>query len=263
MRIALAIEYDGSGYYGWQHQPGVPTVQASVERALSQIADHPVRLHCAGRTDTGVHATKQVVHFDTTAKRCLRAWVQGTNSHLANDISVHWASIVVEDFHARFSATGRRYCYLIDNRSTRPALYHRHITWYYQPLDHKRMQAAANWLLGEHDFSAFRASQCQSSSPVRRVSAIQIQRREHLLTIDVTANAFLHHMVRNLAGVLMAVGAGKQAVAWVRQLLTARDRCLAGITAPANGLYLVNVLYPENYGLDNRAIIPLLGALTK
>jgi tRNA pseudouridine38-40 synthase len=255
MRIALGIEYDGSGFAGWQLQEGeVRTVQGSVEHALSQVADQPVRVVCAGRTDAGVHATMQVVHFDTDADRSMRSWVYGANANLPKGVSVQWVRFVAADFHARFSALRRRYRYVILNREVRPTFLAWRVAWEYRPLNEAQMREAAQSLLGEHDFSAYRAVACQAKSPVRILYELNVTRDRDLVILDLEANAFLHHMVRNIAGVLMDIGAGKRQAAWAREVLRARDRRLGGITAPPHGLYLTGVLYPERFG------IPLLSS---
>ncbi len=251
MKIALAVEYDGSAYCGWQVQEDVPTVEACLTEAVSKVADHPVKLHCAGRTDTGVHASGQVVHFTTAARRELHAWVLGVNVNLPEDISVLWARPVREDFHARFSATGRVYRYLILNRLARPALLKRRITWQYQHLDEVRMRAGAQFLIGEHDFSSYRASGCQAKSPVREIRRLEVGRQGARVMIEVEANAFLHHMVRNIAGVLMAIGMGRAEPEWAGEVLAARDRALGGVTAAPDGLYLLGVQYPRDFGLPD------------
>jgi len=249
MRIAMGIEYDGTNYVGWQWQDNGVSVQALVESALAKVADHRVRVTCAGRTDTGVHALGQVVHFDTTVERAERAWVFGTNTHLPKDVAAIWAKPVDNNFHARFSATQRHYRYVIFNRPVRPTFLAFRVAWEYRPLDANRMADAAQFLLGEHDFSAYRAAACQSKSPTRRIDSITVKRQEDIITIDIVANAFLHHMVRNIAGVLMAIGCGAQPLDWTRQVLESQDRAQAGITAPAHGLYLVDVNYSPNYAL--------------
>lgn len=249
MRIALGIEYDGSRYHGWQLQDGVTTVQACVEAALSRVADEPVRVVCAGRTDTGVHAAAQVVHFDTGAERTERSWVFGANANLPKDISVLWARPVPETFHARFKAERRRYRYVIFNRAVRPTFLQHRVSWEYRPLEAQRMAEAAVHLVGEHDFSSYRALACQAHSPVRTLYRLDVSREGELVLLDLEANGFLHHMVRNIAGVLMSIGAGEQPMAWSREVLEHRDRSLGGVTAPPFGLYLTGVDYPVEYAL--------------
>jgi len=250
MRIALGIEYDGSEFCGWQLQKdAVRTVQGAVEQALSKVANHELRVTCAGRTDTGVHATEQVIHFDTDAVRDERAWVYGANANLPKDVVVLWARPVTEDFHARFSAERRAYRYVIFTREVRPTFLAYRVTWHYRPLDIERMQAAGNFLLGEHDFSSYRAVACQAKSPVRTLHKLEVSRQGPFIFIDVEANAFLHHMVRNIAGVLMAIGEGEKPVEWSREVLLAKDRTLGGVTAPPYGLYLTKVGYPEKYAI--------------
>lgn len=250
MRIALGIEYDGSAYQGWQAQKhSVQTVQTRLEHALGKVADHEVRVICAGRTDTGVHGSGQVVHFDTGARREERSWILGTNANLPKDIAVLWAREVDEDFHARFSAKRRSYRYVIYERSVRPTFLARRVSWTYRQLDERRMQEAASHLLGEHDFSSYRALACQAKSPVRTLYRLDVSRQGDFIFLDVQANGFLHHMVRNLAGVLMSIGAGEQEPIWAREVLEHRDRTRGGITAPSAGLYLTAVEYDPKYGL--------------
>lgn len=249
MRIALGVEYDGSGFCGWQSQVGVRTVQDCVEEALGRVAAHPVRVICAGRTDTGVHALDQVVHFDTGAAREPSAWVFGANAHLPKDVAVRWAAPVDADFHARFSARRRHYRYIIVDSRTRPALLRGRVCWSFRPLDEGRMQAAAEHLRGEHDFSSFRSYACQAHDPVRTIERLDVVRDGSLLTLDVVANAFLHHMVRNLAGVLLDIGSGRRPIEWALDVLEAQDRVRGGVTAPPDGLYLHRVDYPEYPGL--------------
>ncbi len=256
MRIACAVEYNGAGFHGWQQQPHARSVQAEVEAALSRVADHPVQVVCAGRTDSGVHATWQIIHFDSEAVRRERSWVLGTNANLPSDVRLLWARAVAEDFHARFSARQRSYRYIILNREIRSARLHRQVTWQYRPLACERMQAGARHLLGEHDFSSFRALACQAHSPVRTIHRLDIRRSGEYLYLDVTANAFLHHMVRNIAGVLMAVGSGQQEPDWVQTVLERRDRARGGVTAAADGLYLVGVRYPERFGIEPLGVVP-------
>jgi tRNA pseudouridine38-40 synthase len=248
-RIALGVEYDGTAFCGWQVQPRVRTVQETLEAALSRVADHPVRLQCAGRTDAGVHALEQVVHFDTTATRTERAWVLGSNVNLPGDCAVSWAQPVQRDFHARFSACARHYRYRILTRPTRSALERDRALWVHRPLDLGRMQEAAVALVGEHDFSSFRALGCQAKSPVRRVHYLELEAAAGGIELSVGANGFLHHMVRNIVGVLLAIGRCEAAVDWTQELLAVRDRTRGGVTAPPQGLYFVRVDYPAEFGL--------------
>lgn len=249
-RVAIAFEYDGRGFHGWQLQKsGVRSVESELARAVSRVADHPVDLVCAGRTDARVHASFQVAHFDTPSVRNLRSWVMGMNTALPDDIAVHWAGNGVADFHARFSAVYRRYRYVILNRPVRPGIQRGQVSWTFRPLDVASMHRAAQVLVGEHDFSSFRAAGCQSRTPVRYLERISVTRKGDYVVIDVQANAFLHHMVRNIAGALMAVGAGKQPEPWIGEVLACKDRKLAGVTAPPDGLYLVDVGYPDQYGI--------------
>lgn len=250
MRITLGIEYDGAGFRGWQAQrPEVRTVQTCLEQALAAVADHPVRLVCAGRTDAGVHGVGQVAHFDTVAVRSERSWMRGGNALLPPDINLSWSREAPDDFHARFSALARRYRYLILNRPLRSALWRERAAWCYRPLNAQRMHEAGQALVGKHDFSSFRAAECQAKHPVREIQELTVRRQGDGVALDIKANAFLHHMVRNIAGVLMAVGAGDRPVDWAREVLEQRDRTQAGVTAPAEGLYLLAVYYPERFGL--------------
>jgi tRNA pseudouridine38-40 synthase len=258
MRVALIVEYDGSKFHGWQAQPGLRTVQGVLEAALSRVANSSVTVFCAGRTDTGVHAMYQVVHFDTTELRSARSWVHGANSYLPKDVAVIWAKDMPDDFHARYSATSRRYRYLIYNTPIRPALLYAYATWQYKQLDHRLMQNAGQYLLGEHDFTSFRSIECQSNSPMRNVTMLEVSRKGDMLSVDISANAFLHHMVRNIVGVLIAVGLCKHPEAWVQELLLAKDRKLGAETAPPYGLSLVEVIYPEQYNIPLRGIKPWL-----
>jgi len=249
VRIAVGIEYDGSAYAGWQAQASVATLQQVLERALGRVAAEPVSLTCAGRTDAGVHAYGQVAHYDTHAVRSIRGWVLGTNSELPRDVSVSWARPVPPHFHARYGAEARTYRYLISNQLARPALLAGRAAWIHRPLDQERMHAAAQALLGEHDFSAFRAAECQAKSPVRRMERIAVERLGDFLVIEATANAFLHHMMRNIAGLLIAVGRGDLPVGFAREVLAGRDRTRNAATAPAAGLYLLAVRYPAAFAL--------------
>lgn len=259
-RIALAIEYDGSSYNGWQRQssPDIPTVQSTLERALTQVADSPVSTVCAGRTDSGVHATCQVVHFDTPVDRGTKAWVRGVNSLLPPSIKVVWAKLVSEEFHARFSATARRYVYLMLLDKVPSALFASKVTAIHHGLDLIAMQQGADQLVGEQDFSSFRAAGCQSRSPYREIFSAEICSRGKLCYLDIRANAFLQHMVRNIVGALLVVGRGEQPPEWIEELLQAKDRTRAGIAAAADGLYLVQVDYPDRFELPCTSRIPLL-----
>ena len=258
MRIALGIEYDGSCFSGWQIQKHAGSVQACVQHALSQVADHAVSVVCAGRTDSGVHAAGQVVHFDTHASRSTRSWVLGANANLPKSISVLWVTSVDEAFHARFSAIRRYYRFVIFNRLQRPAFLVKRVTWEYRPLDVSIMQRAASVLLGEHDFSAFRALACQAKSPIRTLYRLDIQRQGELLFFDLEANAFLHHMVRNIVGVLVAIGTRKCPPEWLEEVLQSRDRTQGGITALPYGLYLMKVYYPAEYPLPQLSSAPVV-----
>lgn len=249
MRIAIGIEYDGTAYNGWQRQRTGLGVQERLEQALAKVADEPVEVTCAGRTDTGVHASGQVAHFDTAAARSERGWLLGANTNLPDDICVTWVKPVDDEFHARFSATARRYRYCILNRLVRSALYRRRAWWVHQDLDHRRMHDAAQALLGEHDFSAFRAAGCQASNAIRQVTDIRVTRDGDWVLLDIEANAFLQHMVRNITGTLVAIGRGDEDVNCLARVLAGRDRTRAGMAAPPHGLTLVRVLYPDALGI--------------
>ncbi len=251
-RRVLGIEYDGSQYCGWQTQPDAANVQDTLNAALSVVACEPIRTVAAGRTDSGVHASGQVVHFDTRAQRPLRAWSFGVNSNLPDDICVLWARPVSEEFSARYSATARVYRYVILNRPLRSALWRHRCWWVRQPLDVDAMRRAAKHLLGTHDFSAFRAAACQAKSPVRSVRRLSIVQTSEMLVVECEANAFLHHMVRNIVGSLVHVGRGEEPADWILEALDARDRRASGMTAPAQGLELVAVHYPASYRLPVR-----------
>ncbi|MGS0996932.1 tRNA pseudouridine(38-40) synthase TruA [Rhodanobacter sp. UC4451_H18] len=255
MRIALGIEYDGTDFFGWQRLTEGPSVQGAVEEALSKVAAHPVLVSCAGRTDAGVHGRCQVVHFDTDARRELRGWVLGACSNLPASVAVLWAQPVPDSFHARFSARSRRYRYHILNRPVRAALDARYVTWERLPLDAQRMHEAAQSLLGEHDFSAFRALSCQAPHPRRSVLEISVRREGEHVMLEIEANAFLHHMVRNIAGSLLLVGRGEQPVEWMAELLAARDRQVAGPTAPASGLTFIGPRYEAHWGLPTEVCL--------
>jgi tRNA pseudouridine38-40 synthase len=257
MRIALGIEYDGSQFYGWQRQREVVTVQEKLEQALSKVANHQVDVSCAGRTDAGVHGTGQVVHFDTDSVRGERGWTMGVNANLPDAIAVTWCKQVSDDFHARFSATARRYRYIIYNSKLRPGILTAGLSHYHQPLDAEKMHQAAQAILGENDFSSFRAAQCQSNSPNRFVHFVNVTRHNQYVVIDIKANAFVHHMVRNIAGSLIAIGKGEQPVEWMAHVLALKDRTQAAETAKPNGLYLIEVDYPESFGLPKNHPGPL------
>lgn len=247
MRIALGIEYNGTDFYGWQAQREVVSVQGTLQDALAKVANEDIFLHCAGRTDAGVHATGQVVHFDTHAKRHIDAWIWGTNTHLPPTIVVRWARAVDYSFHARFKAISRRYRYYIYNHPIRPAVLSKRVTWHYYPLAIEPMREASKYLIGEQDFSSFRSSQCNSRTPMRNIIEFQITRQGDYVLIEVEANAFLHHMVRNIVGSLVKVGSGLRDPSWLKEVLEAKSRRAAAETAPADGLYLTQVRYPEPY----------------
>ncbi len=256
MRIALGIEYDGTAYNGWQRQRTGDGVQACVEAALSVVANESIDVCCAGRTDTGVHATAQVVHFDTSSERTDRGWLLGANTNLPDDIAVTWAQPVADDFHARFSATARSYRYVILNCLVRSALNRHRAWWVYLPLNAARMHAAAQALLGKHDFSAFRAAGCQASTPVREITAISVVRDGDKIMLEITANAFLQHMVRNITGTLVAIGAGDAPADSMPGVLASRDRKQGGVAAPPHGLTLVEVQYPDAFRIPKKVNMP-------
>jgi tRNA pseudouridine38-40 synthase len=252
MRIALGVEYDGYPFFGWQSQAEGPTVQDTLQHALTGIAGEQISVIAAGRTDTGVHALEQVIHFDTRAERPLTAWVRGANALLPATIAVLWAHTVPEGFHARFSAHGRSYRYLLLNRAVRPAIHEGKVGWFHAPLDVPAMQAASRYLLGEHDFSAFRAAQCQARSPVKHLQQLDISRHGDMLVFDLGADAFLHHMVRNIIGCLVYVGKGKYPPDWLSEVLTSRERKLAAPTFMPDGLYLRGIRYEAKWGLPQK-----------
>jgi len=249
MRYAIGIEYDGGAYNGWQRQKTGLGVQEVLEDAVSKVANHPVDIVCAGRTDTGVHASGQVGHFDSDAERTERGWLLGVNSTLRDDVNLRWVRPVDDDFHARFSAESRRYRYRVLNRLVRSSLLRDRCWWYHPPLDVELMQEAADALLGEHDFQAFRAAGCQARTSTRCVTAIDVRRIDDWVVLEVEANAFLMNMVRNITGTLVAVGSGERPPTWVADVLASRDRKQGGVTAPPQGLSLLNVRYPAGFGL--------------
>lgn len=255
MRIALGVEYDGAGFFGWQSQPGGNTVQDVLETALTRIAAAPIRTICAGRTDTGVHALAQVVHFDVATERPTTAWVRGANAHLPPSVAVRWAKPVADDFHARFAARSRAYRYVLLNRPERPGLLAGKVGWCHRPLNLAAMQSAAVCLRGEHDFSSFRAAGCQAKSPVKTLYRFEIAKEGDVILFDCCGNAFLHHMVRNLVGALVYVGMGRQPTDWVAQLLAACDRRLGAPTYAPDGLYLAGVEYDSDWALPQPASI--------
>ncbi len=256
MRLALGIEYDGRAFCGWQTQPSGCGVEDALEAALGSIAGHPVDVICAGRTDTGVHATGQVVHFDTTAARPETAWTRGVNAFLPDGVSVLWCRAVGEDFHARYAARSRTYRYLLLSRPARPGLSKGRVGWYHGPLSEVAMREAAGLLIGEHDFSAFRAAECQAATPVRHLTALNLHERDGLFVFDITANAFLQHMVRNIVGALVYVGAGRHPPSWMSEVLASRDRRVAAPTFSPDGLYLWKVDYDPAHGLPEASPPP-------
>ena len=256
MRIVLGIEYDGRAFCGWQFQDHSPSVQEAVEKALTKVANHAVRVVCAGRTDTGVHAAEQIIHFDTEVAREPYQWVSGVNANLPAGVTILWAQEISDDFHARFKAFRRAYRYVIFSRKVRPSYLHGLVTWDYREFDEHRMQQAANHLIGEHDFSSYRAIGCQAKSPVRTMYQFEVSRQGNFIFLDIEANAFLHHMVRNIAGVLMTIGAGEQEPGWAKEVLELKDRTLGGITAAPHGLYLVRVDYPDEFVLPKIKNLP-------
>ena len=250
-RVAVGVEYDGAAFAGWQFQRHARSVQGELEQALSRVADHPVALVAAGRTDAGVHALEMVAHFDTSATRPTHAWVLGANANASDELTVHWAHAVPETFDARRSAQARRYLYRILDRPLRPALERQRVCWVRRPLDVPAMDTAARTLVGHHDFSAFRASECQSRTPLRDLTDAVVERNGPYVDVRLRANAFLHHMVRNIAGSLILVGRGERPVEWLGTVLRSRDRTQAGPTAPPQGLYFAGAEYPEGFGLPS------------
>lgn len=258
MKYAVAIEYAGSAYCGWQRQPHCDSIQQCLEAALGFVADHGVELACAGRTDSGVHAIEQIAHFETRAERSERAWVLGANCRLPQDIRIKWVTPVAQEFHARFSAVARSYRYIILNSAVPSAVFHQRACWEFRPLDHVLMHDCAQMLVGEHDFSSFRAVGCQARSSRRDLQEIDISRHGELIYLDIKANAFLYHMVRNIAGSLMAVGKGEQDSSWFASMFAACDRRLADVTAPSAGLYFLQAFYPPRFKLPTTAKKPVL-----
>lgn len=261
VKTALGVEYDGAPYCGWQSQPSGCSVQDILQAALSAIAAGPIQVHAAGRTDSGVHAVSQVIHFETSADRPKTAWVRGVNAMLPRSVRVQWAAEVAADFHARFSARRRRYRYLIYNAPVASALLHAKAGWFHAPLEVSSMQRAAGILIGRHDFSSFRAAECQARSPVKELERLTVERRGKIVLLDFEADAFLHHMVRNIVGALVYVGAGRQPAEWVGKLLRARDRSLGAPTFDAAGLYLTGVDYPPRFALPAPADSEIFNAL--
>lgn len=255
MKIAAGIEYCGTRFSGWQRQKHASGVQQHVENALSTVADEKIQVQCAGRTDSGVHALHQVIHFETDVEREPHSWVFGANANLTRDVSLLWARPVAADFHARYSARGRQYRYLILNRYTRPGVNSGFTAWEYRDLNVGLMSAAARFLIGEHDFTSFRGRGCQAHSPIREIRELTVTRQGEYIVIDIHANAFLMHMVRNIVGVLTSVGTGKHEPGWVQAVLAARDREQGGVTAPPQGLYLMDIDYPEKFAIPRRATL--------
>jgi tRNA pseudouridine38-40 synthase len=252
VRVALGVAYRGQAYQGWQSQPGGQTVQDQLERALAKFADAPLRTMCAGRTDAGVHALNQVVHLDTELARDPQSWLRGTNRFLPADIALQWCRITDDSFHARYSAVGRRYIYVLLESIVRPAVEAGAVGWSFRPLDGAAMQAAAQLLIGEHDFSAFRSAECQAPSPVKTMRAITLSKRGAYWRFEFDASAFLHHMVRNLMGCLVAVGSGARSVVWLAEVLESKERRLAAATFRADGLYFVGPYYDAGHAIPDR-----------
>lgn len=247
----MGVEYNGADFQGWQTQAGskARTVQTTVETAISTVANHPISIYCAGRTDAGVHAVEQVIHFDTNATRSSRSWIMGSNANLPSDINIKWAQKVTDDFHARFRATGRHYRYIILNRPIRSALEYQKALWIHYPLDETTMQTAALDLIGKHDFSSYRAAGCQAKNSIRTVKYLNIKRSNEFIFIEIGADAFLYHMVRNIVGVLITIGRGDKPISWAFDIMNLKNRALGGITAPPQGLYLIKIDYPSYFGI--------------
>jgi len=257
-KIALGVEYQGTAYCGWQSQNHCDSVQQNVQQALSKVANEPIAVRCAGRTDTGVHAIGQVVHFETSANRPNQAWIEGVNTNLPFDIRIVWAMEVPDEFNARFSAVARQYRYVIFNRNVHSAVLAKRVTWVRRPLDENKMDQAAKTLLGEHDFTSFRALACQANHAIRTIQSVSVTRNGDFVFVDIQANAFLHHMVRNIVGSLLRIGQEQKQTNWLIELLALKDRSKAAMTAPADGLYFVNAFYPEKYNLPRNQLTELL-----
>jgi tRNA pseudouridine38-40 synthase len=250
MKVAIGIEYKGTHFHGWQSQKNeIRTVQDYVEIALSKIANHKVRVFCAGRTDAGVHAKEQIIHFETTTHREEEAWVLGGNAHLPNDVSFLWSKVVNDDFHARFDAMAREYKYYIVNHKIRPCLLNGLVLWEPRKLDFKKMQEATKFLLGQHNFSAFRSSVCQAKSPIKTIEKINLSLKNEQIVLNIKADAFLHHMVRNIVGTLLKVGRGEKPINWIQEVLISQDRKKAGMTSPPEGLYFIKAFYPKIFDI--------------
>jgi tRNA pseudouridine38-40 synthase len=257
-RLAMGVEYDGSAYCGWQRLKHAPSVQAALEKALAQVADRAITVHASGRTDSGVHATRQIIHFDPCVARSEKAWVFGVNANLPRDVAVRWVQPVAHDFHSRFKALARRYRYVILNQPSRPVLERANATWCRDPLDAAAMHRAAQALVGEHDFSSFRAAGCQSKTPWRHLHFIEVHRHGPLVVVDIQANAFLHHMIRNIVGALVSVGRGEAGDDYLAGLLALKDRARGDVTAPACGLHFVDSHYDTAWGLPGEPLGPNL-----
>lgn len=261
-RLAMGIEYDGSRFRGFQRLKHAASVQASIEDALAKVASAPIQIHASGRTDSGVHATRQVIHFDPPVQRSEKAWIFGTNTNLPRDVAVRWVKPVGDDFHSRLGALGRRYRYILLNQISRPVLERSNVTWCRDPLDADAMHRAAQALVGEHDFSSFRAAGCQSKTPWRQMHFVEVKRYGPIVVIDIQGNAFLHHMIRNIAGALVSVGRGAQDEGHIERLLALKNRRKGDVTAPACGLHFVDSIYDERFALPQEPLGPNLLAFT-
>lgn len=257
-KFAIGIEYSGTAYSGWQQQKHCVSIQQHLQEAIGFVANHPVSLVCAGRTDAGVHAIEQIAHFESDAVRTNRSWLLGSNCRLPGDIRIKWISRVDESFHARFSACARSYRYILLNSEVPSAVFHNRCTWEFRELDHEKMHDSAQILVGEHDFSAFRAVGCQAKSACRNIQSVEVSRQGDLIYLDIKANAFLYHMVRNITGSLLEVGRGEKPADWIEELLVGKDRNIGGVTAPAAGLYLQRVYYPETFKIPSYSKKPVL-----